>query len=153
MAATLATRIADRLAAEYTVPADILDGVVEELATIARGKKMSAAKLPANVISDTISEYLGDSMTDEINEASLESIREGMADEDDNAQKLTALKAQKLTPADEPAPKATKARKAKADDAPKESRKGAHADCTHEVTKAARARCRRERARALAVAA
>lgn len=152
MAATLATRIADRLAAEYTVPADILEGVVEELVTIARGRKLSAAKLPANVISDTISEYLGDSMTDEVNEAALESIREGMADEDDNAQKLTALKAQKLTPADEPTPKATKARKAK-DDAPKESRKGAHADCDHETTKAARARCRRERAKALAVAA
>ncbi|QDQ91586.1 hypothetical protein FND50_12665 [Rhodococcus sp. WB9] len=156
MSANLITRIAARIDATFDVPAEVRDAAAEELATIARNKKMSAAKLSAQVIEDTLTEFMPDedegTMTDEINAEHLESIREGMAAEDDS--NVAALKAQDLTPADEPAPaKATKARKANKDDAPTESRKGAHADCTHEVTKAARARCRRERAKALAVAA
>lgn len=68
-------------------------------------------------------------------------------DDDSNVSALRRL-SDTLTPADD-SPKATTHTKAVRDAAKASApRKGAHADCDHESTKAARAKCRRERAKA-----
>lgn len=182
MSASLVTRIAARIDAAFDVPADVRDAAAEELATIARGKKMSAAKLSAQVIEDTLYEYMP--AEDDEEQEAIEYAEEAEAaiedpeihdyeedpsdldlmqdahesdpepvfrgDYEDDASNVVALRrlSDNLTPADD-SPKVTTHTKAVRDAATTSApRKGAHADCDHESSKAARAKCRRERARA-----
>lgn len=94
-------------------------------------------------------------MTDELNAASLEGMREGVnADlaEDDTREEQVEEIIDMLHTAPKFDVEAHNAAVAERDakEAAAKARRGAHADCDHEATKSARAKCRRERAKAAA---